>query len=332
MNNENNLYSLNSEGKFLYIRHGQTLYNKDCLTKNESEIKCMPDYIDSELSKEGINQSKKLQKIVNKFDIQQVYVSPLYRAIETCSIALENHPQKKNFTVIINPLCTEMVNGAQDVIYNIQKTKNKFNMKSNIKFDWSLFDNCFKNKFEQDSYYFNYIDNLTENQKKEQFNILYNSYNKKTFKQNVANLCKYGKNLGLNRLESLKHMWNRCIEFKQFLLNKYKSKLNENNKKILIFTHNSFCKISSSLISYNLDVIDNFPEDCYNIKNCEIISMNIQEAIKIVNNNNNNIKNNKIKNIKKKKIKKRNYKEIINKNDKNEISKKIQIPKNKKLK
>ena len=304
MNNENNLYSLNSSGKFLYIRHGETRYNKACLTNDEKELKYMPDYIDCDLSKEGIVQSKKIQKIVNKFNIEQVYVSPLFRAIQTCSIVLENHPQKKNFTVIIHPFCTEMVNGAQDVAWNIQKTKKEFNMKSNIKFDWSFFDSFFKSKFEQDIYYFNYIDNLSDKQKKEQFNILNNSYGKKNFKQNVANLCKFGVDLNLNRLESLKHMWNRSIEFKQFLLDKYKGKLNDNNKKILIFTHNSFCKISSSLISYNLNVIDDFPDDCYNIKNCEIISMNIQDAIKMYNNNI-NYKNEK-KNVK---IKKRNYKE-----------------------
>ena len=48
-------YSEDNKGKFLFIRHGQTICNSD---KNYKDRKFNPDYLDSHLSKKGIKKIK----------------------------------------------------------------------------------------------------------------------------------------------------------------------------------------------------------------------------------------------------------------------------------
>ena len=80
MNINEQKYSLDKKGKFLFIRHGQTLCNSD---KNYKERKFNSNYIDSHLSKKGIKQSKELKNIIKNMNIECIYVSPLYRSLET---------------------------------------------------------------------------------------------------------------------------------------------------------------------------------------------------------------------------------------------------------
>ena len=59
-------YSVDINGKFLFIRHGQTICNSD---KNNKERKINYEYIDSHLSPKGIEQSKELKKLITKLNI-----------------------------------------------------------------------------------------------------------------------------------------------------------------------------------------------------------------------------------------------------------------------
>jgi len=74
-------------------------------------------------------------------------------------------------------------------------------------------------------------------------------------------------------------MFKRNLEFKDLLrknleeIKKYTYQIND--EKILVFTHSAFTKISTSKNAYNMEVISDFPVDCYKPDNCEIISMNV---------------------------------------------------------
>merc|ERR1712032_1499301 len=113
---------------------------------------------------------------------------------------------------------------------------------------------------------------------------------------NLGDLANYYYQIIKKKPESLNHMFIRSLKFKEFLRN-----LNENlgriskeriqsldtnadnstdtcendEEKVLVFTHSAFIKISSSVKAYELENIDTYPEDCAIIKNCEMISIEI---------------------------------------------------------
>lgn len=269
------LYVKDLSGKFIYIRHGQTKYNHDSSSANKKIIKTNPDYLDSRLSQKGVEQAKHITTTVNALDIEEVFVSPLYRALQTVTLLLENHPQVKDITVKVHPLITETVSGVHDFAKNIQQSKKDFNMSSKVKIDWSLFDEIFKDEKHQDMYFLDYIDALTDKQKEEIFSKLNNTYttHKKDFPKALGLLSKYGVDLGLPRLETLTHLFKRNLEFKQFLKDKFSSTMSNVNKKVLIITHSSFTKLSTSLLAYKMDTIEDFPSDIHKMGNCEMISM-----------------------------------------------------------
>ena len=131
-------YSLDIEGKFLFIRHGQTICNSD---KKYKERKFNPDYIDSHLSDKGISQTKKLKNILNNLNIEDIYVSPLYRSLETAKYILEENPNYKG-QIIVHPLIIECPNCIDDFIYDIKQTKNDF---KDLNINWDIF-NQYTNK------------------------------------------------------------------------------------------------------------------------------------------------------------------------------------------
>ena len=114
-------YSLDLNGKFLFIRHGQTICNSD---KNYKERKINENYIDSHLSENGIKQTKKLKEKLDKLDIEAIYVSPLYRSLETAKYLIEDI--NYNGEIIINPLISECPNCIDDFIFDINETKKDF--------------------------------------------------------------------------------------------------------------------------------------------------------------------------------------------------------------
>ena len=135
------LYSRNLEGKLLFMRHGETNFNID---KNYKKRKVNKTYIDCRLNEKGIEQAKSRQEILNTLSFEQVYVSPFYRALQTLTYSLANHPNKDNIIAIVHPLVSEVGNCINDYVLDIKQSKKDFNMNSKVKIDWSLFDEFIK--------------------------------------------------------------------------------------------------------------------------------------------------------------------------------------------
>ena len=74
------------------------------------------------------------------------------------------------------------------------------------------------------------------------------------------------------KFESIKHEYNRFLEFKNSLKNEHSYTLNDKNQKILIISHSSFIKISTSPIPYKEKNQKAHPS-CHSMKNLEIISI-----------------------------------------------------------
>ena len=274
-NLNNQEYSLDIKGKFLFIRHGQTICNSD---KNYKERKFNPYYLDSHLSQKGINQTKELKNIINNLNIESIYVSPLYRPLETAKYMLEEKTNYKG-DIIVHPLIIECPNCIDDFIYDINETKKDFN---NLNINWTIFDN-YINKYKNwndNFYYFEYFNRLEDNEKSRKYNKLLNLYNNKdifNLKKEIVNEMPkiiFNKN-GLQPFESFKHVYSRFLEFKNFLSEKHKDSLNDFDKKAIVVTHGDFLGVITNKYLYENDDINSYPEDCCYCRNCDIISIYI---------------------------------------------------------
>lgn len=265
------LYEQNTNGKFLFIRHGQTYFNKYSKERGSKKVKTDKNLLDSELSEEGINEGKKFSEFYKQFKIEEIYVSPLYRALQSAYYLFKDHPEKNNIVIKVHPLLTEITNAVHDISFDlINRNKKDFNLNSEIKFDWSLFDEIYKNEEEQNFYYFENIDRLDNNIIMQQYDIISNSYGKENYKDNIINLIK----LSLDKsMESPKHVFERFIKFKNFLRDKYKDKLNDTEKKVFVVTHSSFlkCGTSKNIFYYNKN--NGMPSDGCFPKNFEVLSI-----------------------------------------------------------
>jgi bisphosphoglycerate-dependent phosphoglycerate mutase len=267
------LYEKNSNGKILYIRHGQTNYNKNSNKSNLNIMKIKPEYIDCDLNEKGIEQTNKLSNQIIKLKIEQIYVSPLSRALHTALILFKNHPEKDNIIIKIHPLITEVISGVHGFVFDIQNSKKIYNMNSEIKFDWSIFDSYYNSFIEQDLFFFNFIDCFSEKKLKEKKEKIYSFYGKENFKNKLGEFSKLGVDSGFKRFETLNHLFKRNLEFKKFLYETHKNNLNELDKKIIIITDSAFTQISTSKKAYLGDLKNIFPNDCCKMNNCEIISI-----------------------------------------------------------
>lgn len=79
----------------------------------------------------------------------------------------------------------------------------------------------------------------------------------------------------LQPFESFKHVYSRFLEFKKFLIEKYKDTLNDFDKKVIIVTHGDFLGVITNKYLYEDDDINSFPRDCCHCRNCDIISIYI---------------------------------------------------------
>ena len=268
-------YTLDKKGKFLFIRHGQTLCNSD---KNYKERKFNCNYLDSHLSKKGIKQAKELKNIIKNLNIESIYVSPLYRSLETAKYMLEDNSNYKG-DIIVHPLIIECPNCIDDFIYDIKETKNDF---KDLNINWNIF-NDFVNKnkkWNENFYYFEYFNRLEENQKISKYDKLLNLYNEgdmNNLKKEIVN--EIPKNIfnkdSLQPCESFKHVYSRFLEFKKFLTERHKDTLNDFDKKVLVITHGDFLGVITNKYLYENDNINAFPEDCCYCKNCDMISIYI---------------------------------------------------------
>ena len=267
------LYEKNTNGKILYIRHGQTNYNKNSNKSNLNIISTKPEYIDCDLNEKGIEQTNKLSNQIIKLKIEQIYVSPLSRALHTALILFKNHPDKDKIIIKIHPLITEVISGVHGFVFDIQNSKKIYNMDNEIKFDWSIFDSYYKSYIDQDLFFLNFIDCFSEKKLKEKLDKIYSFYGKDNLKIKLGEFAKSRVDSGFKRFETLNHLFKRNLEFKNFLYETHKNNLNDINNKIIIITHSAFTKISTSKKAYLEELKSIFPNDCYKINNCEIISI-----------------------------------------------------------
>ena len=233
---KNEIMSEDSSGKFLFMRQSETIFNQD----PDPDRILNSRYIDSELSEEGIKQAKLAQSELNKLKIKEVYVSPYYRALQTTSICLEKHPNINNISVIVHPLLSEIEGNTHDFIYDIKKNKKNFSNNSIVKFDWSVFDEYIKQiKYDENFFYFNEF-NMMDIQTKDKFykNLknYYENGKKSFFEKELEKLAVYRVQSGI-RFESLKHEYERFLNFSNYLSNKFKDSLDDKENKILTISH-----------------------------------------------------------------------------------------------
>ena len=264
-------FTTDLKGKFLFMRHGKTEFNSDHGKQRQTNT-C---YIDCHLSNKGIEQVKSKRNLMNNLSIEKVYVSPFYRALETVSILLENHPNITNIPIVVHPKIAEIGGCTHDFIWDIKENKKKFNMDSKVKFDWSLFDDYVsKIKWDENFFYFEEYNNINDNIKEELYKNLKELYDKREIKLYKKEMEKFAIYRIKNRrkFETLNHEYNRFLEFKNTLNQIHNVTLKDENKKILIVSHSSFIKISTSPAPYHEKIKKPHPK-CHPVKNVEIISI-----------------------------------------------------------
>ena len=268
----NPIFAKNLEGKIIFIRHGETDYNID-INKKGSKIKFDINYLDGHLNSNGEKQAEKSSDKFNNIDIEAIYVSPLYRTLESAFILFKNHPKKSSLQLIVHPLLTEVVSSMNNFTDDIEIKKSIYNEKSEIKVDWSLFDEEFKTKEEQNFYYLNYVNLLPKEKSDDIKNKLYNSLATGKTKETISELGKIISDLKMKRIESLDHLFNRTVKFKEYLKEKYKNSMNDTSKKIIIISHSCYGQIFTSKECYGKTNIKEYPKDCCDMRNCEAISV-----------------------------------------------------------
>lgn len=274
MSTENNIspkFIPDLSGKFLFMRHSESIFNK----KREDPTRVYnPDLCDAHLSEEGIAQSKSRQEDLNKLKIKKVFVSPYYRALETMTYAFESYPG--NIIAIVHPKISEVVCCGNDFIIDIKKTKEKFNMNSKIKVDWSLFDEFIKkSKYDENFFYFENINLLDEKIKEEEYlklKSLFDNGYMEEYKKEIGKFLKENYE-HYKKYESFKHSNERFEQFKNFLKNEFKDSFNDKDKKILCVSHSALINAAISSVPFLKDEIEENAENLYQIKNAEIISI-----------------------------------------------------------
>lgn len=277
MSMENNIspkFIVDLSGKFLFMRHGESIFNK---MRDDPSRVYNPDLSDAHLSEEGIKQSKSRQDDLNKLNIEKVYVSPYFRALETMTYALESYPNIENIIAIVHPKISEVVCCGNDFIIDIRETKKKFNMNSKVKVDWSLFDEIIKkSKYEENFFFFENMNLLDEKLKEEEYIKLKSLYDKgdiKEYKNNIGSFLKSHYE-HYRKYESFKHSNERFDEFKNYLKKEFKDSINDKDKKILCVCHSALISAALSPIPFLKDEIEEEKNDnLYQIKNAEIISI-----------------------------------------------------------
>jgi broad specificity phosphatase PhoE len=272
------MFSKTTEGQVLFIRHGETDYNKFLLENPSKETQLNQQFKDCSLSEKGKLQSLELSRKIKDLRIKYVFCSPLNRCLETTFNALKNHPQKEQIVVMVHPYISEIVHSFHDVSGSISSKKEIYNENSEVKFTWELFDSYFPENGNEnvninaDTYFLNFIDNTIPEKLdlKDKFII-----------NNVSIVTLLGYFIYKDeRPESLTHLQKRTKYFLQFLnefmINK-KEELEKNGEKIVVVTHSAFIRLTTSLKGKMMKKIDTYPDDCYKPDNCEVISVNLTE-------------------------------------------------------
>ena len=267
--NKKTVEDLFPDNKFLFMRHGETWYN----TNSNKSAKYNPDYADSHLSDNGINQSKSNKEIFNTIPIEIIYVSPYYRALQTMSIAFEDHPNVSNIIAVVHPKIAELAGMMHEFIIDIKQNKNDFNMNSKVKVDWSLFEEHAKHfKYGENLFFMENWNLIEENKKMEmadKLNELYQKGDTKTYKEEISKIAKERFQKGL-KFESYKHAYERFTEFKKYVYEKHKDSINNKEEKIIAVSHKTFISIATSSCAFNSDEEKKLSSGCLVLKNCQI--------------------------------------------------------------
>jgi broad specificity phosphatase PhoE len=262
------MYSKDTNGQILYVRHGITEYNKMLEILPHKQVQLCNKYIDCKLAKEGQDQAKMLNKELSTLNLKYVFCSPLNRCLETAFISLKDHPNVDQIEIIVYPLLSEVIHGSQDLPIDLKGKKAKYNEFSEIKVNWQYFDEIVSD-FNQDNYFLSFLDNGIENN--DIIEIINKIKRKSDDNYLIELLSKY---LNANkRPESLKHLFNRNIEFKEFLKKFLLNKPINKDEKVVVITHSAFIRMSSSLLGVTKD--NCYPDDCYRSGNCEVVSIKI---------------------------------------------------------
>ena len=257
------------KSKFYFMRHAETIYN----TIKDKSAKYNPIYADCHLSEDGIAQSKAKQEFINKLDIETIYVSPYYRAIETMEYCLENHPNAKNIITYVHPKLAELSGMIHEFIFDINQTKERFNMNSKIKVNWSIFDEYInKIKYNEKLFFMDNWDLIEENKREEIYNKLNEIREKgdmELYKKEVSKIIEERYKTKL-KFESYKHVYQRFIDFKKYVKEKHKDSINNKDKKIIIISHKLFISIATSDSNTILKGNNQVSFNCLSLNNCEL--------------------------------------------------------------
>ena len=255
------------EYKFYFMRHAETIYN----TIKDKSAKYNPIYADCHLSAEGINQSKAKQEFFNKMEIEAIYCSPYFRAIETMQNCLETHPNKENIIIYIHPKLAELTGMMQEFIIDINESKKIFNMNSKIKVNWDIFDDYVKKiKYRENLFFMDNWDLIDENKKKEIYKKLIDLYDKKDmdiYKKEVSKIIQERYKTKL-KFESYSHTYQRFLDFKNYVYEKHKNTMNNIEKKIIVVSHKLFISIATSEPENSLK--GKVSLNCLSLDNCEL--------------------------------------------------------------
>jgi len=270
-------------GPVIYARHLETGYNIYRRLVTKQFLECKPEFTDVGLCENAKHDIEHILKLFKNLKIKYVFCCPMLRCLETCEIFFKNHPDKDKITVFVNPWLMGSVTSNDDFSADIANKQKMFNENSSIKFDWSHFNKLYPNEEDRELYYFNFMDQISND--KEAKIIFHKIKNiEKAIIKDIENnnysdyeilLTKFAEifHKKKKKPESLKNLHKRCILFKDYIKS-FLPKLSD-DEKIIIITHCSYIKISSSKMAESMDEILKYPPDCKYIFNAQIMSMDL---------------------------------------------------------
>jgi len=283
-------FAYSFDPKILLVRHGESIFNKemrnlqnlknnnDLYLETKKHIKFTNRLFDSDLTETGHQQCSDVGEKLRNLKFKYAFVSPLRRALKTCSGILTglNHVPK----VIVCPYLFEKIEDNCDFMLDINNNMKLF------PYDWSHFQSIDLLPI----YYFiscdNYINEkgaLCKTQAishKDKINNLDNYYINTIIKNNYLNNKQKLKDFILKEITKLDNIdqyiessnvtFERNKIFNEFL-QAYISDLKD-DEKILVVGHSIFFK--------HLTLLE-YVEECFKtnnfayLKNCEIVGYNL---------------------------------------------------------